>query len=216
MLQTGEEVIRRGLAALHSRDWTAFAALMDPEEVESFRCDELDRYARLRPRDPTLEDARKRDPAMPDAVAEYELEELRRFYNEWLPSELRRNYGVESLEELGSLSGFEMMAGHLRVTDPRVVLARVKAETPEKAASLPDDIELNWHVIGFVPEGDDLVHCVFRVIWTNRPPGGKELQRAEVATARRRTNGWTLDYDVVLGVDRVYSDLGSFVQDDEE
>src|SRR5688500_9800539 len=92
-------------------------------------------------REPTREQARRGDPGMPDAVAEYELEQLKQFHQEWLPGELRRNYGVESPEELTSLSGIERMAGHLRETDPRVAFARAKAATPAKFAALPDDIE---------------------------------------------------------------------------
>jgi hypothetical protein len=132
-----------------------------------------------------------------------------------VPGELRRNYGVESVDELRSLSGMEMMAGHLRATDPRTVFERHRAEGPKRFAGVPEVIEFRWKLIGFAREGDNLVHGVFRVIWTNRLRVGPEWG-AEVATARRSDHGWSLSRDLMWGIDRIYNALGHFVEDHDE
>src|SRR5687767_11922150 len=101
-----EELIEAAFAALTRQDWPAFASLLDPEQVDSFRQEELDRRKEFS-KVLTIDDFRRDQPDMPEAVAEYHLAQFET-YQDSGPESIGQLYGVATLDELAELSPVQM------------------------------------------------------------------------------------------------------------
>ena len=182
-----ESVVRAAFAALDEKRWMDVAALMHPEALEQFRTEQL-QWAR------SWEERPPRDPAMPEAVAEWFAQQQERFRRSEGSMIAWRFAGVQSSEELRKLSAAEMFARHLQARDPREEATRALEATDQP---LPPEIvdqmtpRSEREVVGSVAESESLVDVVYR---TAPAPAFNPWASAKVDVVRvaRTPAGWRI------------------------
>ena len=221
-------VFEGAIAALNAEDWQAAAELCDPVSLRTFRRRLLEQCApsRLRPM-VTVEQMLASSPGMPREVAEYEVNEVRRYADpvarmrEELPS-------VSSLEELHELSPVATYAAWLDGRSARRQVERLVESGHMSARAAADTVwrmvePLRYVALGAIRDGDRIVHVLYRFAtddsgeWVEQlsevmadvPADEREFIRERssrghpyVATCRRQPDGtWALVADhIFLGV----------------
>ncbi len=184
-------VVQAAITALDAGRWEAVPPLVDPAELERFRRKQL-RWMR------DLQSERKMqavgdttmrfvNPDVPAAVVEY----FERQNQERLAHEPGATFaGVASMAELERLSALEMLARFLRAHAQRYVSIPKRGEADEARPAPPQFREIR-RIIGELPEGDSLVHILYRHrVQIDGKPEGRET--VLVATTRRTSQGWRL------------------------
>ncbi|HEU4564423.1 MAG TPA: hypothetical protein VFS05_07240 [Gemmatimonadaceae bacterium] len=212
-------LFRDAVDALNRGDWLAAAALCDPLSLRSFRRSLLLEIAPSEPpRSLTVDDFVRHTPDMPREVAEYQVEQSRKFMAPM--RRLRENLpGVRSVEEAEAMSPEELFAGWLDGRSPWRQIERLAAEgripaaTVAQARAYPLPVH-RYEVLGVVHDGDRIAHVVYRhanapdapdeeahEAWlAEQPEEERELARdlawrapPQVVTCRRQPDGsWRL------------------------
>ena len=152
-----------GVDAMSTEKWLDAASLCDQASLQFFKGN-LVRQVTAVHRPATLEFFMKQDPRMPRAMAEYLLGRQEKHADPLarMRAELR---GVDSVEMLVSLDPIDVFARWLDGQSPRRQLEqlveggqlRPEALIGARARSVIDSM-----AIGSVPDGDDVVHVIFR------------------------------------------------------
>lgn len=163
--QPPREVAARFLEAWNNRDWSQAARSLDLDQFDRFRRDFISRARQSSTQAPqmTVEQLRRREPDMPQEVAEYQIrrmEEQKRRFADPTPFEFAH---VASLNALRALSPDEAAARWLESRDPRW---QVKMQFEQAGCPAPDDLDqiptAKRRLVGIVPEGDSVVYALFK------------------------------------------------------
>ncbi len=190
-----EAVVRAVFAAVEAKQYEAVAPYIDPESLAEFH-----EYAlaaalsqeKVRPL--TVEDLKRHDPEMPDAVAEYQVQQFARRAADagsWL---LRDYAGVETLEQLQALSPEQLLGRWLEAQAPEYQLRQAmrKSRRPVPEADLLSGMpRIRRQVLGAVREGESVAHVVYRFTWqigSEEEPEGE----VKVTTLRRTPASWRM------------------------
>jgi hypothetical protein len=224
------DLFRAAVSALNREDWPAVAALCDPVSLSAFRRRMIEQLAPTRPiRAITVEEYMRHSPDMPREVAEYSVAQIQRHADperrlkEELPD-------VTSVAELRSLDPITVFVKWLDARSFRRQIERLVAEGRASRAAgaaaiarLAENAQYPYVALGALPDGDRVVHIVYRhevdrqkrpspdaQRWLERlPPEEQELVRdieergpPWIAACRRQPDGtWRLVADHgLLGV----------------
>jgi hypothetical protein len=229
-------LFRAAVAAVNAEDWSAAAALCDPVSLRAFHRQLVAQFAPPEPRwELTVDELLRHAPEMPRAVAEYQVAEHRRHIE---PTERLRQElpGVPDLAALAALSAKQAFAAWLdgrsvsRQVERLAATRRITRQTAELLAAGPTE-HYPYVPLGVVPDGERVVHVLFRRTFDAGPPGSgdadnwlaglpadeQELARElwgrehpQVATCRRQPDGtWRLvaDYDFLRISSQYVSDV---------
>lgn len=161
-------VFNAAVAAVNRGDWEEAASLCDPGSLSFFKRELLERVnAKQEPW--TVEGMLNFQPDMPPAVAEYQVAQFnarsgsRRVLESEVPS-------VTSADQLREMSPVEVFAAWLEGQSYERQVERAIRETdvpPEfMQAALDIRPERMLVVLGTVPEGDRIIHVVYRQTYT--------------------------------------------------
>jgi hypothetical protein len=184
-------VVQAAITALEARQWEAVPPLVDPAELERFRRKWL-WWSRSMESERTRQAAGETavhyvNPDLPPAVVDY----YERLSEEQAAREPGATFaGVRSIAELERLSASEMLAQFLEAHAQRYVDVPGPGDPPTARAAPPQFREVR-RIIGELPEGDSLVHVLYRHrLEVNGKSEGPEVVVA--ATTRRTPQGWRL------------------------
>jgi hypothetical protein len=129
------EIVDRFLKAQQSEQWSEAASYLDLDALERIRQREVENYGEARFPEWTVERFMKEDPSMPRAVAEYEVQRMRRTEKDF---DTRRMWrfefaDVDSLSVLKKLTGDELVLSWVKAHDA-VYQSRQNKETCDDAA----------------------------------------------------------------------------------
>ncbi|MEO8192857.1 MAG: hypothetical protein ABI681_03330 [Gemmatimonadales bacterium] len=223
-MNTPSEVLNAAFDALNCEDWHAFGELYDPVSLRAFKRQILEDLSEEKHYDISVDDLLESDPDMPREVAEYQVAELNRCTS--TESRLERELlTVESLDELREMEPAKVFCQWVKARSPHRRLEKETAsgEPWEAAASWDPDLEsqsrkatraYRYRVIGFVPDGPQMAHVLYRSEQTaeklfpeeypewlqRRPEDEQQLARLvdlradpAIATCRRQSDGsWRL------------------------
>jgi hypothetical protein len=185
------DAVGRFVEAWNARRWSEAAALLDLDQFDRFRQDFVAR-ARRQPEGPriTVEEILRRNPGMPRAAAEYQverMEEERRRYEDPTPFEFAR---VRSVSELRALGAREAAARWLESRDPRYA-ARLQYE--QAGCRVPTDLDQmpspRRRVLGVVEDRD----ASYAIVKEDRDDTGEPDYYGgdlTVIQLRERGGGW--------------------------
>lgn len=195
------QVAAEAFRAIEQGRWEDLASLVDPADVQRFRDEQVRLWTepRLLPTI-TVEQLRRHEPEMPQAVAEYQAEQFQKRQQEFTTRISAEFAGVDSPAQLESLSAIELLARHLQARSPE---ARVRALLAMQGRTLPAELSReamlgpHYAVIGSVAEGESLAHVVYRMQVGPVPDaGGMDQEWMEaplrVASLKRTPAGWRL------------------------
>jgi hypothetical protein len=127
--------------AVADERWDVAASFIDTSTVRRFVLQRLRwQTASPPPREPTIDDFMRDDPAKPRVVAEYELKRFRERSAQVVDNPITFEFaGVKSLDELGALGAREATSRFLQAQDDRLRLREMarKAGCPESPITGP-------------------------------------------------------------------------------
>jgi len=193
-----EETVARYFECIRTEAYAEAAALLSEECIRRFREHEVP-MMRPSPK-PTLEGYMERNPGVPREVAEHYLAQAES--HSW-PTLSDYFAGVESVDELETLSDRELFARHIEASDyaarHRGVIDRLRERYPEherKLLEVRDAQARTWsfHFFGALVE-EDRAWVLFG--WPD--PEDRSVLRWEptphVAVVRREADGWRIAAD---------------------
>jgi hypothetical protein len=120
--------------AVADERWDLAASLMDTNAVRRLVLQRLRWRSDSPPREMTIDDFMRDDPAKPRVVAEYELQRYRKLSAQSAGNPLTFEFaGVKSIDELGTLSAHEATSRFLQAQDLRAQIREMS-----RAAGCPD------------------------------------------------------------------------------
>lgn len=189
-----EAVVRAAFEGIEAMRWEAVAALVHPEALARFRAWQVER-ARSE-EGGRAEGPQGRDRGMPpEVVAWFEAQQKKQdeYWEKYGPRLSHSFAGVETIEQLETLSAAELFARHLQASDPREQFLRgARLEGKEPAiAGMEKELMVDQRVVtGSVVEDDSTVQVVYRTRSRLKLEG--DARRAAVVTVRRTPEGWRI------------------------
>jgi hypothetical protein len=211
-----EAVVRTAFAEIEAMRWGAVAALVHPVALEKFRAWQVERARDLERYDNEV----SRAPEMPpEVVAWFEAQRKKQeaYWEEYGPRLSHSFAGVETLEQLESLSAKELFARHLQAHDPREQALRQARLMGEELPITGLESELivdERVVVGSVVEDDSTTQVIYRT--RSKLDREGDEGRAAVVTVRRAPEGWrilTFSSDLTL-FEQTY--WGLYIKTEEE
>ena len=204
-----EAATRAFFSALVERRWLDASRLVDPETRQRFKQGELRFAAEVArgPQIPTIDDLLKRDPSLPRAVAEYQIQQHQRMVKQMGDPLADEMVGVGSAQDIRALPDAEVLARWLEAHD---VIYQAKRVAGARGEQIPpdalQDLQRNptrYEVVGAVPDGDEQSQVVFRTIRpvgelpSDAPPEAREAmveasRQLDVITVRRSGGSWAI------------------------
>jgi hypothetical protein len=153
--------------ALKAKAWEQAAELCDPASLSLFKRELLSRV-HSKPSQWTVEQLRRYEPEMPVEVAEYQVAHLNKLSDSRgiLSDEVPSIASIDDLEAMAPVSVFAAWLegnSHERQVERSARHSSMPADVVAEALQHPMDS--NYVVLGTVPDGDRLIHVVFRREW---------------------------------------------------
>ena len=191
-----KQVMTAFFDALAAERWTDAARLLDPARLERQRRQIL-RSMRRPPShpEPTVEEIMRREPKMPRAVAEYQVEQYKQHAARPQSAYIQDLYGVKDTTELKELPVAELGGRWLEAQDFRTHVRRSRMSTPD-CEQLPDSVwrmlAPKWVVLGAIEQGDT-AYVLHKQTTRGSLSGGPT-----VTTLLRRSGEWLIEPDDML------------------
>lgn len=194
--EAAEAVVRTAFAEIEAMRWDAVASLMHPVTLKRFREWQID-LARTSERQ-LDEGSRDHERNLPPEVAAWFDAQRKKEEEYWEQHGPRLSHtfaGIETIEELESLSAAELFARYLQAQDPREqALRQAQREGKEiSIAGIEKKLMVEERVvIGSVAEDDSTVQVVCRTRSKLKLIPEDDEGRVEVITVRRTPEGWRI------------------------
>jgi hypothetical protein len=188
-----EAVVDAIFVALEAKQYEAVARYIEPQSLAQFHGNVLAAAAET-PRPLTVEDLKRHDPDLPDAVAEYQVQQfaLRAAdAGSWL---LRDYAGIETREQLQALSPEQLLGRWLAGQAPEHQLRQTIRENRHPVTEsdlVPVLPQIRRQVLGAVREDESVAHVVYRFIWQIGNEEEADID-VKVTTLRRTPVGWRM------------------------
>ena len=196
--RSAEEVAAEAFRAVSEGRWAELVSLLCPADVERFAADRVEAWSEPDASPAiTVEWLRSVQPEMPEEVAEYQVEQMRKHHHRSL-ARLSAELGVASAAELAALSPTEVLTRYFQSSNPAAHFHSALAESGDvvpAGLSLDEALRPRYEILGAVAEGDSLAHVVYRVrvgAEEDAEAGPFVLPFVKVATVRRTPDGWRL------------------------
>jgi hypothetical protein len=188
--------------AFAQQRWEDAVALLDVADLDQYRR-QLVTSARLQPPVPqlTVEDLLRQDPDMPRAVAEYQLERMKReraSSGSYLSFEFA---GVRDPAQLDSLPIADLAARWLRAQHPTT---RLKDQLLQKGCRIPPDLDSQVDspsvaIVGSAEQQDGTAFVLFADTSLTRHDSGFHGASPQIAHLKRTPSGWRVvaRYDLI-------------------